>query len=247
MSSGYIILELNIRDGLLQSLRSVAPWARLSTIQKTVNALATPALSILREEAARSNRPNNPPLTLLTLPPELRNRIWKICVVDQPDKKRQHGHGIQITKARNVHLVTGVTPSALERCVKQPAISRVCRQSRVETLPIFYGLNTFMWRRMYRDWCAKVYGTLLTAPGAEGRTDTTTLSDAAVLKWLNAIGDGNRAGLKSLVLQWYAVDLPEKRAAEIEVARLVDTGKTDVKWECVETGKEFWYNVAIGC
>ncbi|KAK4556102.1 hypothetical protein LTR86_006798 [Recurvomyces mirabilis] len=247
MSRGRVILELDVRDALLQSLRSAAPWARLSTIQKAINVLATPALSILREEAARSTRPNNPPPTLLTLPPELRNRIWAICVVDQPENKKQHGHDTHAAKARNAILVTGITSSALERCVKQPAISRVSRQTRNETLSIFYGLNTFMWRRMYRDWCARVYGTLLTAPDAESGTETTTLSDAAVLKWLNAIGVKNRAALGNLVLQWYAVDLPEKRAAEVEVARLVDTGKTDVKWECVETGKEFWYNVAIGC
>lgn len=166
--------------------------------------------------------------------------------MDRPENKKQHGHDTQAAKVKNSILVTGIAPAALERCVKQPAISRVCRQTRNESLPIFYAANTFMWRRMYRDWCAKVYGTLLNVPSTS-HTAIAMLSDAAVLKWLNAIGEKNRSDLGTLVLQWYAIDLPEKRAAEIEVARLVDIDKTDVKWECVETGKEFWYNVAVGC
>ncbi|KAK4959801.1 hypothetical protein LTR10_002689 [Elasticomyces elasticus] len=70
--------------------------------------------------------------TLLGLPPELRNRIWELAVVDDlPIQAHQM-------------TTPGIWAQRSERTLpQQPAITQVDHQNRSETLPIFYGQNVF--------------------------------------------------------------------------------------------------------
>ena len=75
--------------------------------------------------AGQSSKP-----TLLTLPAELRNRIFSLAVVrDDP---------IALTRLtpRGIRTRTTSVPAP-------PSIARVCRQARNEVIPIYYGGNTF--------------------------------------------------------------------------------------------------------
>lgn len=65
---------------------------------------------------------------LLSLPPELRNYISHLIVVeDQPVFTTHVGEPDGQTRAR----------------ISEPGIARTCQQLRSETLPIFYGMNRF--------------------------------------------------------------------------------------------------------
>ena len=66
----------------------------------------------------------SPHCGLLSLPPELRNRIYEIVVK------------IDVSPI-NICLWNAV------KIDKQPAITRTCRQIRNESLPMYYQLNTF--------------------------------------------------------------------------------------------------------
>ena len=71
----------------------------------------------MTKNAQTTQHPPSHPFPFQTLPSELRNSIYKMLVI-------------------------------LERPIKidtvQPAITRVCRQLRAESLPIFYGNNIFL-------------------------------------------------------------------------------------------------------
>ena len=76
-------------------------------------------------ETLKSSKP-----TLLTLPAEIRNRIFSLAVVrDEP---------IALTRLtpRGIRTRTTSVPAP-------PSIARVCRQARNEVIPIYYGGNTF--------------------------------------------------------------------------------------------------------
>lgn len=64
----------------------------------------------------------------MSLPPELRNRIYNLVLV-------QNG-------TISVHLPKPDI-SRLEKVVKQPALLKVCKTVREEALPVFYGANRF--------------------------------------------------------------------------------------------------------
>ena len=66
-------------------------------------------------------------LTLFTLPPEIRNQIFILAVVDEYPL-------LATTRSRGLHSYAYPLP---------PGLARVCQQARKEIIPFFYGANTF--------------------------------------------------------------------------------------------------------
>jgi hypothetical protein len=66
-------------------------------------------------------------LTLFTLPPEIRNQIFTLAVVDEyPLLATIRSHGFQ-SYAYSL----------------PPSLAKVCQQARKEAISLFYGANTF--------------------------------------------------------------------------------------------------------
>ncbi|KAK3070140.1 hypothetical protein LTR53_010971 [Teratosphaeriaceae sp. CCFEE 6253] len=73
---------------------------------------------------------------LLRLPPELRNRIYEyVLIVETPISRNLPPRSWWGTEA---HILRDFATA-----VRQPPLTRTCRVMRSETIPIFYGANTF--------------------------------------------------------------------------------------------------------
>ena len=80
---------------------------------------------------------------MLTLPAEIRNRIWEMCVSGRGGCHGEEGVspysifiGIAASKRPAVEWLSS-------QAAVQPQITRVCRQIRDESLGLFYGTNQF--------------------------------------------------------------------------------------------------------
>lgn len=84
-----------------------------------------------RTEVASAGQP--PPVdnrcTILALPAELRNEIWKLTLIEDCP----------------IEIMTRKQTSA----GAQPPLTRTCRQIRSESLSMFYELNTFRFNNLY--------------------------------------------------------------------------------------------------
>ena len=90
--------------------------------------------------------------SFLDLPPEIRNRIycytWSIVpsLIAKPERY-VYEEGAFTLNGRLLFTYAGTIRSSKEEAPfvppQQPSISRTCRQIRSETLPIFYGANSF--------------------------------------------------------------------------------------------------------
>ncbi|KAK0252539.1 hypothetical protein LTS09_012440 [Friedmanniomyces endolithicus] len=221
------ILKTDLISAMDRSFRKVAPWATQTAINKTVEASSEAAHPVLRQEAERRQQAHTP--TLMTLPPELRNRIWELCIGDTTSipKEPRSQHFVILAKGRSL--------ADVQRAVKQPPLTRVCRQIRGEALSMFYNGRTFVWRRSDRESGVNPYAR------GDGPEDV-----CAVVRWVRAAGDRNRGWLGSVVLQYEAVDLMGKREAEKEIGKLV--GKDGVvRSECLQTAEEYWCEIGVGC
>ena len=77
--------------------------------------------------------------SFLRLPAELRNHIYQMVLV----------------KSDLIDTTCSSTFYKMQALVAQPALTKVCRQIRAETLPIFYGANVFLVAKRYNcimDW-----------------------------------------------------------------------------------------------
>ncbi|KAK4950757.1 hypothetical protein LTR10_010750 [Elasticomyces elasticus] len=77
------------------------------------------------------------PPHLLTIPPELRTRIWELAleITDTPPViRRDSANKDETLKVRSYNV---------DDQAVQPSLTKTNRQVRVETLPMFYGRNTF--------------------------------------------------------------------------------------------------------
>ncbi|TKA83698.1 hypothetical protein B0A55_00287 [Friedmanniomyces simplex] len=167
--------------------------------------------------------------TLLGLPPELRYRIWELCIASTASTTNSK------QGKDTVILAQGRRTSEVQHAVQQPPLTRVCRQMRSEALPMFYNGKAFVWRRFDRSFGVDPYARHV---GYHG--------DCAVVRWVTAIGEQNCGWLRSVVLQYEAVDLMKKREAEAEVKTVVGSEGV-VSSECLQTAEEYWWQIGVGC
>ena len=133
---------------------------------------------------------------LLALPAEIRNWIWELCVVHFERRSFQGSFGLK--KATQVPIfietiLVDTPPGNVDYTPRpphdskdaiQPAITRVCRQTRNEAMQLFYSMNEFELEVL--PWYAA----------------STPYEDRAVYcmasRWINAIGAKNAKHLKKL-------------------------------------------------
>ncbi|KAK3116245.1 hypothetical protein LTR53_003616 [Teratosphaeriaceae sp. CCFEE 6253] len=112
-----------------------------SDVPSTVMAMDEMAPDISRNGAKRSTpharQPSELPQSLLLrLPPELRNHIYEyVLIVETPISRNLPPRSWWGTEA---HILRQFATA-----VRQPPLTRTCRVIRSETIPIFYGANTF--------------------------------------------------------------------------------------------------------
>ncbi|KAK5687713.1 hypothetical protein LTS10_001853 [Elasticomyces elasticus] len=115
------------------------------------------------------------PLHFLELPPEIRDQIYELAVKCRDcltkDMIRLEAKSAWAGLPRNPAL--------------QPAITKVSRQLRGETLPMFYGINEFC------------------VIGNDADNGKIQSGDAQVCKWLNGIGVQNAQMIRSFQMFWY--------------------------------------------
>ena len=139
---------------------------------------------------------------LLKLSAELRNRIYEIVLTARVGDKNhscEREGQITINPADN-HYDPRVEfevedyededdVNDVKRMPTQPAITKTSRQIREETLPIYYGENTFI---------AYPQKKMKTVFGARTITKKACYSLGGAEKWLQMIGPDNRALLKKV-------------------------------------------------
>lgn len=99
---------------------------------------------------------------LSILPPELRNRIYDLTLVE------------------NDNITTNVTPmyDTPSRLWKPPPILQSCRQLRAEALPVYYGSNTFVVEQ--NSWLEPhILESFLGTIGLEARRESETYFPSA--------------------------------------------------------------------
>ena len=78
-----------------------------------------------------------------TLPAQIRNRIYRYALVTEQPMKFHHAHfDLSGALMEKIAASDGLR-SGMMRCVMQPPLTRTCRIIREESLPVFYGANTF--------------------------------------------------------------------------------------------------------
>jgi hypothetical protein len=102
---------------------------------KTTSTEATTPMNLAKVMA------RSPPLSLLTLPPEIRNQIWSHLAISPTSVVAQTRH---IQPCPKLQRGTKVT---VRRFPLEPAVARVNHQVQQEVLSIFYGCNTFTFER----------------------------------------------------------------------------------------------------
>lgn len=105
----------------------------MPSTQTTKRALPWPRQRLTRKQKAQLQVAQYDPRPdqtsgLFSIPPELRNAIYELLIVEQDD-------ALRVVAKRN-HEYAGLKPSP-------PPLCQVCHEIRNETLPIFYGVNVF--------------------------------------------------------------------------------------------------------
>lgn len=136
---------------------------------------------------------------LLSLPPEIRNRICALVVTPQDDSHCTRGpNGTRVIELADYYSPSESDSNTMEltnyhagneEWAIQPPLTRVCKQLREETLAMYYA-NTFLvvvWDHgyHYRDFGGKKY---------------LNLNASAIEQWLTSIGAKNRALIKSFIV-----------------------------------------------
>lgn len=182
-------------------------------------------------------------ISFLSLPPEQRNQIYELALV--PQQKSQAGvddsTAIYIGRPITGHRLIGSFGDENERFqltewAKQPAITRVSRQLRMETLPMYYGLNEFFTKILNRG--------LNWAPVPQDNDPIEQWADMDHLfAWLGTMGQANRDLVKRLTVRsarklghhWLAKQLDQRRltvpSACITQLTWVDTDDPSLLWD----------------
>lgn len=131
------------------------------------------------------------PSPFFSLPPELRNNIYKL-----------------VLPTGQVHTVYAKSRD-LKPTMAEPAISRTCRQIRQETLALFYGLNRF--KMCSEVNCVTVFASWWHTTGRKHDANVESLH--AVREAMNRLYKQT-----AMDLWWGSVDLPEGSLAHLHFA-----------------------------
>ena len=102
-------------------------------------------------------------LSLLGLPPEIREQIWTHAVVEWEAMEQVHQHEHRTLQQQPIRIDRYNQPLA-------PAITQTCRQTRAETLGLYYKCNIFeSWQPLYwvDDWSQSAFVNFLNHIGPE--------------------------------------------------------------------------------
>ena len=166
----------------------------------------------------------------LKLPAEIRNRIYEVALicdhvtdlrnilVTAPRRNWSHMGSSHVMRSRRYSLTDEYTAKNLQRIIQQPAITRLCREIRQDTLAMFYSQNTFL-----VDMCGE-----------------NSYPVEATTKWLKGIGSQNRRLLKDLYLDGKDVFLGEViEAFAMDKISLLSVKPEGKLAELVETWVDF--------
>lgn len=187
---------------------------------------------VIEESKARTN--------FLSLSPELRNRIYELVLIPQDldETGYERGHRTEnraaIRLGYHYNYSQGATASQ-NAWALQPALTKVCRLIRKETLSVYYGANEFVTeaddRKTHPPWVNEIR-----FPHA--------------LRWLRAIGPENRRLLRTLTIRggclatrWVSarrflavmakegIDVPEDIVASFhQVDNANEFGRSQISW-----------------
>ena len=184
-------------------------------------------------------------MSFLSLPAELRTRIYELVTIPQSDRETNYETGYTFRKqpairigCRNIlgsasrHMQNTPAGRNCRGWALQPSITRISRQVRTESLPVYYGANEFFFE-----------------PYDRKENANTPVEFPYVQRWLKAIGPENRNLLKtvsirggSLNYRWYSarrfvalmakrgIDLPDNVVSSFHLTRENDFGRCDMVW-----------------
>lgn len=162
----------------------------------------------------------------MSLPPELRDRIYAFALV--PERHGEGGvpgstgisirlsiHDPVVATTRRPRISSQRSPTFLSQLrytpwAMQPAITRVNRHIRAETLPVYYGANKFY---AVADGIDRFIGSRYPRFRKERKLKAVTLT-----KWLAHIGPSNVALLRTLVA-CYDSGLSDELSSDFGCAR----------------------------
>ncbi|KAK5705564.1 hypothetical protein LTR97_002683 [Elasticomyces elasticus] len=169
----YQTLEEKIEACISTLLRKEFPYTHTSDIN---GAAALGAVQVANDILARKNarRTGVRPLQLLELPAEIRNRIYEYAVKLYDTQRKDI---IRMGAGKSMYFDSN--PAA------QPAITRVSRQLRKDTLSMFYNVNDFAVQA-------------LPINAADIRDGSSQ-----VCRWLRCIGAEKAHMIKNFTVYWY--------------------------------------------
>lgn len=159
---------------------------------------------------------------LLSIPPEIRNRICMLVLVLggplTPSDGEKGPEGIRMIEVADSEIMewrgsdyTEYHNYGTEAWLKQPPLTRVCKQLREETLPIYYGANTFL-MHVWENESEKIKGR------------TQKLYSQGTRPWLKSIGEENRGMINSVVLESDDKETPVSAARFTSACRAAGVG-----------------------
>ncbi|KAK5732233.1 hypothetical protein LTR17_010679 [Elasticomyces elasticus] len=171
----YQTLEEKIEACISALLRKEFPYTHTSDIN---GAAALGAVQVATDIVARKRARNTGvrPLQFLELPREIRNLIYEYAVKFYG---RQGRDTIRLGASSSKLLCSDILSAV------QPAITRVSRQLRKDTLPMFYNVNNFAVKTLDRH-----------APAIRD-------GSSQVCRWLRCIGAEKARMIKNFTVCWY--------------------------------------------
>ncbi|KAK5721187.1 hypothetical protein LTR17_014828 [Elasticomyces elasticus] len=196
--------ELSIEDKLQACintlLREEYPFTYPSIINNVAYETAALAASMIvqRKKACKQGVRL---LQFMDLPPELRNRIHEYTV---------QSHERCWEETTDIHICYDFQIFA----ALQPAITKVSRQLRRETLAMFYATNSFVVELDRLN------------------TDEQTTGKFPAISWLGTIGAVNRAHIKNFTIRYIPGSLRvplEQLLSETDLSLVADIAKVEVR------------------
>lgn len=153
-------------------------------------------------------------VNLLTLPAEIRHRIFLLVLIVDRQYSVEGPGGTRLIELADFEMLSDsncsdwVYYAGNEQWIEQPSLTRVCRQIREETPPVYYSANGFMVNVFHFEHLDYLIDH------QDGKH--VKLYSYGIQAWLKAIGATNRASIKTLILmndQTTAMRVSAKRFA----------------------------------